>query len=113
MCDEQPEIRMAVRQDVEEGARLMVQLEHDFIDMCFAEGEVEGLNPHDIKMLINSRANTKLGDLGYDPIFETDESSLERMAWFDMLGAGVEHQDFFAQRPTAYAKGAVDWSSAW
>ena len=113
LCDEQPGIREAVEEDVIAGAKLVVQLEHEFIEMCFADGQVEGLNSHDIKMLINARANTKLEDLGYNPIFETDAEALERMSWFDVLGAGVEHQDFFAQRPTAYSKGAVDWSSAW
>lgn len=96
-----------------EQARRIVQLEHDFVDMCFASGSVPGLSPEDVNTMIRHRANTKLGDLGISARpFVVDAASLERMEWFDLAIAGVEYQDFFANRPTAYAKGQTDWGAA-
>lgn len=94
-------------------ARMIVDLEHAFIDMCFAESDVPGLSASDLKVMIKHRANTKLSDLGVEAKpFHIDADALGRMAWFDLATAGVEHQDFFAQRPTAYSKGQTDWGAA-
>ena len=91
----------------------IVELEHAFIDMCFADARIEGLDPKDLKDMINHRANTKLGDLGIvERPFTARPDALQRMAWFDLATAGVEYQDFFAGRPTAYAKGQTDWGAA-
>lgn len=101
------------REEVIEGAKTVVQLEHNFVDMCFSTGPVDGLSAHDVKAMINWRANTKLSDLGiHQRYFEVDREAVERMRWFDIATAGVEHQDFFAARPTAYSKGQTDWAEA-
>ena len=62
---------------------------------------------------IKNRVNTKLGDLGYNPIIgDIDMTAVANMKWFDALSAGKQHTDFFASRVTNYAKGTKDWDAA-
>lgn len=98
-----------------EAARLIESLEANFIEMVFAEGELPNVTRHDLLNLIRHRTNTKLGDLGVNKkLFEIDQLALRRMSWFDAAAAGVEHQDFFANRVSTYSKGATsgDWANA-
>lgn len=97
-----------------EAARLTVTLEDAFISKAFEEGDVEGLAESDLKNFIRFRTNTKLHDLGLTALYpDLDQEALDRMAWFDVMSAGVSHADFFAQRVTDYAKGVVDFSKIW
>jgi ribonucleoside-diphosphate reductase beta chain len=103
-----------LRDELVEAARLTVALEDDFIDKAFEHGPVEGLDVKDLKNFIRFRANTKLNDLGLKKNWRNiDKDSLERMAWFDILSAGVSHADFFAQRVSDYSKGNIDFSNIW
>ena len=91
-----------------------MQLEDAFIDKAFELGSIEGLDPEDLKAFIRHRANTKLGDLGLKSNWKNiDKAALERMAWFDIMSAGVSHADFFASRVTDYSKGSIDFSKIW
>ena len=65
------------------------------------------------KMILSSnRVNTKMKDLGYDPIIEDiDNDSVIKMRWFDNLSGGKQHSDFFATRVTNYAKGVQKWDA--
>jgi ribonucleoside-diphosphate reductase beta chain len=114
MCEEYPELLTEVQADVEEAARLMVELELGFIDKMFEMGDLENLKANDLKNFIKARANEKLGELGYNPIpggdfyFEYDEESAEELDWFYHLTGGHTHTDFFAIRPTDYAKAGED-----
>jgi ribonucleoside-diphosphate reductase beta chain len=63
-----------------------------------------------LENFIRARANEKMVELGYKKIYEVDETLLDEMAWFGQITSGVEHQDFFAQRPSAYSKSTADWS---
>ena len=49
-------------------------------------------------------------ELGYKPVYTIDEKLLDEIAWFGQITSGVEQQDFFAQRPSAYSKSTADWS---
>ena len=108
---EYPEVYTSeVKNDIYEAARLTVQLERNFIDKAFELGSVEGLDKEDLFQFIMHRANLKLEEIGLDPIFlNINQESLERMEWFGILTGGVEHQDFFALRPSAYSKGTHNW----
>jgi ribonucleoside-diphosphate reductase beta chain len=98
-----------------DAARLTVELEDNFIDKAFEMGAVEGLDPSDLKAFIRHRANTKLADLGLKSNWKnTDKEAVSRItSWFDVMSAGIEQQDFFSSRPTAYAKATIDWSTMW
>ena len=101
--------------EIEEAAHLALQLEFDFIDKAFEMGDLENLGKEELKNFIKHRVNTKMGDLGLDPIVpsnEIDKGALKTMKWFDAVIAGKQHTDFFANRVTNYAKGHMDWSDA-
>lgn len=109
--EEYPEIwDDELKKDIYEAARITVQLEDDFIDMVFGNGEVEGLDKDDLKTYIRFRTNTKLQDIGLKMNWKNiNKEAIERMAWFDILSSGVEHMDFFSARTSAYSKGTINW----
>ena len=111
MCEEYPELKESVRSEVEEAAGLMVDMEIKFIDKMFEMGDLENLKAEDLKNFIFRRGNEKLIELGYDPIFSYDVKSAEELNWFYHLTGGHTHTDFFAIRPTDYAKAGEneDW----
>jgi len=101
--------------EIEESAHLALKLEFDFIDKIFEMGDLENLTKDELKNFIKHRVNTKMGDLGLEPIIpaaEIDKGALKTMKWFDAVIAGKQHTDFFASRVTNYSKGHLDWSSA-
>lgn len=101
--------------EIEESAKLALQLEFDFIDKVFEMGDLENLGKEELKNFIRHRVNTKMSDLGLDPIIpaeEIDKGALKTMKWFDAVIAGKQHTDFFANRVTNYSKGHLDWSTA-
>jgi ribonucleoside-diphosphate reductase beta chain len=108
ICEEFPELREEVKYDVLYAAKLMVKMEHDFIDKIFEQGDLENLKAVDLKNFILRRANEKIYELGYEPTFEYDKESADQLDWFYHLTGGTTHTDFFAVRPTDYAKAGED-----
>ena len=115
MCSEFTDLKEDSKESIEEAARLIVELESKFIDKMFEMGELENLSSSDLKEFIKARTNTKLVELGYESIFEYDKDAVERLDWFYQLSGGVTHTDFFAVRPTDYAKAGEgeDFSDMW
>ena len=98
---------------INEAALLSLKLELDFIDKVYELGDLEGCSKYDLQNFIKNRVNTKLGDLGYNPIVSNiDMTAVERMKWFDHLSAGKQHTDFFASRVTNYSKGHMTWDES-
>jgi ribonucleoside-diphosphate reductase beta chain len=112
MCEEYPELRESVQAQVEEAAALMVDMELAFIDKMFEMGDLENLKSENLKDFIKKRANEKLNELGYESIFHYNEDSASELDWFYHLTGGHTHTDFFAIRPTDYAKAGENenWS---
>lgn len=101
-----------LKQQVEDAARLSLQLELDFINKVYELGDLEGCTQYDLTNFIKHRVNTKMKDLGYESIIkDIDEDSVIRMRWFDNLSGGKQHSDFFATRVTNYAKGVQKWDA--
>jgi ribonucleoside-diphosphate reductase beta chain len=115
ICEEYPELRETSKKSILEAAELIVKLEIDFIDKIFEMGDLENLAKNDLKNFIKKRTNEKLKELGYSDHFEYDENSADNLSWFDHLTGGHTHTDFFAIRPTDYAKAGEkdDWSNVW
>lgn len=111
LLEERPELNtLDLRSKVEEACRISVGLEFAFIDKVFEMGNLENLTKTQLKNFIMARANEKMVELGYKAVYEVDEKLLDEMAWFGQITSGVEHQDFFAMRPSAYSKSTADWS---
>lgn len=85
----------------------MVRLEDAFIDTCFAMGAVPGLTAEQVKSYVRYTADKKLNDLGLDNRY----NAANPLAWLDVMVNAKEHTNFFENRATEYAKGAVveDW----
>ena len=98
---------------INEAALLSLQLELDFIEKVYELGDLEGCSKYNLTNFIKNRVNTKLGDLGYNPIVgDVDMTAVNEMKWFDALSAGKQHTDFFANRVTNYSKGHLEWDAA-
>ena len=111
MMEEMPELQVGMESQIYEACDLSVKLEFDFIDRAFEMGEVKGLNIDQLKNFIKERANQKLIELGYNPLYnDIDPNLLKSMEWFGHLTSGKTHQDFFAGRVTDYSKSTADWS---
>jgi ribonucleoside-diphosphate reductase beta chain len=111
MIEEMPELNEGMEKQIYEACDLSVKLEFDFIDKAFEMGEIEGLNKNQLKNFIKERANQKLIELGYNPLYnDIDPNLLKQMEWFGHLTSGKTHQDFFAGRVTDYSKSTADWS---
>jgi ribonucleoside-diphosphate reductase beta chain len=104
MCTEYPDLKEAIKADVVQAAELMRDLEHNFIDKIFENGDLDNLSASDLKHFITKRVNEKLIELGYESAFEYDEAAADNLEWFYHLTGGHTHTDFFAVRPTDYAK---------
>jgi len=121
MCNEYPELLEDVKEDVFSAAKLIIEMEHKYIDKIFEMGDLENLSSRDLKNFIIKRTNEKLGELGYNSIhggdfhIEYDEKSASNLDWFYHLSGGVTHSDFFAIRPTDYSKPGEDddWDDIW
>ena len=104
MCEEYPDLKQSVQTDVLKAAELIIQLEHNFIDKIFEAGDLDNLSASDLKHFITKRVNEKLVELGYEASFDYDEEAADNLEWFYHLTGGHTHTDFFAVRPTDYAK---------
>ena len=111
MCEEYPELLEQSKSAIEDAARLMVEMEHKFIDKMFEMGDLENIKAADLKEFIKERANNKLVELGYEGIFDYNKDKAAELEWFYHLSGGTTHTDFFAVRPTDYSKGneGDDW----
>lgn len=116
LMEEQPELKTEkLINDIREAATAAIELEFNFIDKVFEMGDLENLTKEELKNFIKHRVNTKMGDLGLEPLIpseEIDKGALKTMKWFDAVIAGKQQTDFFANRVTNYSKGHMDWSTA-
>ena len=93
-------------------AEKMVELEDKFIDLAFESGAVEGLTIAEVKQYIRYIADRRLIGLGMKGIFKVKNNPLP---WVEEILNAPEHANFFEQRATAYAKGALtgSFSNIW
>jgi ribonucleoside-diphosphate reductase beta chain len=112
LLEENPQLDTPqMTQAIYDACELSVNLEYNFIDKAFEMGDIEGLSKDQLKNFIKERANQKLVELNYKPLYDDiNPDLLKQMEWFGHLTSGVEHQDFFAGRVTTYSKSTADWS---
>ena len=83
-----------------------VNAEKEFLKLCFADGDVIGLKLEDSYKYIEYLADMRLRGLGYEPLFKVSSNPLPYM---DTMLSAKEHTNFFENRATEYAKGAIKW----
>lgn len=93
-------------------AERMVELEDKFIDLAFKMGAMEDLDAEDVKKYIRYIADRRLISLGLKGQFKVKRNPLP---WVEEMINAPTHTNFFENRATDYAKGALsgDWSDVW
>ena len=93
-------------------ARDMVDLEDKFIDLCYANGDMRELSAADVKQYIRYIADRRLISLGMKGIYKVKRNPLP---WVEEMINAPTHTNFFENRATDYAKGALtgNWGDVW
>jgi len=93
-------------------AEKMVELEDKFIELSFANAEMRDLSQEDVKEYIRYIADRRLISLGLKGIFKRKKNPLP---WVEEMINAPVHGNFFENRVTDYAKGALSgsWSDVW
>jgi ribonucleoside-diphosphate reductase beta chain len=93
-------------------AEKMVTLEDKFIDLAFGINEGENLTKEDVKKYIRYIADRRLIGLGMKGIFKVKRNPLP---WVEEMINAPTHTNFFENRATDYAKGALSgtWDDVW
>jgi len=90
----------------------MVELEDKFIDLAFGFNAMEGLTSDELKKYIRYIADRRLIGLGMKGIFKVKRNPLP---WVEEMINAPTHTNFFENRATDYAKGALSgsWDEVW
>jgi ribonucleoside-diphosphate reductase beta chain len=93
-------------------AEKMVDLEDKFIDLCYQGVNMRELEPADVKQYIRYIADRRLISLGLKGIFKVKKNPLP---WVEEMINAPVHGNFFENRVTDYAKGALkgSWEDVW
>ena len=93
-------------------AKKMVELEDKFIDLAFSMGPMKGLTADDVKHYIRYIADRRLISLGMKGVYKVKKNPLP---WVEQMINAPIHTNFFENRSTDYAKGALtgSWEDVW
>ena len=101
-----------LKSDIYKIAEKMVELEDKFIDLAFSMGDMENLSSDDVKHYIRYIADRRLISLGLKGINKVKKNPLP---WVETMINAPIHTNFFENRATDYAKGALSgsWEDVW
>jgi ribonucleoside-diphosphate reductase beta chain len=85
-------------------AKDAIKYECQIIEWIINGYEHEKLNSNLLKEFIKNRMNESLKQIGYDKVFEVDESAISETRWFEEQILGNNMTDFFHSRPVEYTK---------
>ena len=90
----------------------IVELEDQFIDRAYSMGPVKGLRDSELKEYIRYIADRRLISMGMKGIFKVKKNPLP---WVEEMINAPTHTNFFENRATDYAKGALSgsWDEVW
>jgi ribonucleoside-diphosphate reductase beta chain len=93
-------------------ATKMVELEDKFIDLAFSLGEMRNLTADEVKRYIRYICDRRLIAMGMKGIFKVKKNPLP---WVEEMINAPSHTNFFENRSTDYAKGAITgkWEEIW
>lgn len=90
--------------EIKEFCHKAEKAEMKVLDWIFEEGELDFLPRKTINAFVRDKFNRSLDNVGYDPIFDPDESRLEDTKWFYEEILLTKGGDFFQKRSTSYSK---------
>ena len=90
----------------------IVEIEDKFIDLAYGMGPVKGLRESELKEYIRYIADRRLISMGMKGIFKVKKNPLP---WVEEMINAPTHTNFFENRATDYAKGALSgsWDEVW
>ena len=91
------------KKEIYQSCREMVDLEQKFLDLVFEMGDIPGLTRKEMSDYVQYIADRRLLQLGLKPNYKVKDNPLD---WLDDV-LGVEHQNFFEGRATAYMKAGL------
>jgi ribonucleoside-diphosphate reductase beta chain len=93
-------------------AEKMVELEDRFVDLAFEMGDMPNLTASDVKQYIRYICDRRLISLGMKGVFKVKKNPLP---WVEEMINAPTHTNFFENRATDYAKGALsgNWENVW
>jgi len=93
-------------------AEKMVELEDKFVDLAFQMGKVDGLRDYEVKEYIRYIADRRLISMGMKGIYKIKTNPLP---WVEEMINAPIHTNFFENRATDYARGALtgSWNDVW
>ena len=93
-------------------AEKMVELENKFIDLSFSTGGIIGLTADEVKEYIKYIADRRLISMGMRGIYKVKKNPLP---WVEEQINAPIHTNFFENKATDYAKGALtgSWGEVW
>ena len=89
---------------VYDACKTTFESELDVIDWIYEDGDLDFLPKEVTKEFIKNRLNNSLKSVGFEPIFEIDESLIEQTEWFTDEILVTKHVDFFVKRSVNYTK---------
>lgn len=98
----------ALKKDIYDACRTIVEHEDAFIDLAFELGDIQGMTKEDIKQYIRYIADRRLIELGLKPNYKVKDNPLP---WLEVIINAPQKVNFFEQRVTEYSKASTkgDW----
>lgn len=94
----------SLKDEITQSCKTIIGFEDNFIDLAFAEGEIEGLTPAEVKDYIRYIGDRRLQQLNLPAVYGIDKNPLP---WMDQMLNGAEHTNFFENRATEYSKAST------
>ena len=95
-------VTKSVADDIIDCCKIVVGQEDAFIDLAFAQGDVEGMTPEDIKAYVRFVADWRLRQLKLPTLYGGRKDN--PLPWLQSMLSGIEHANFFEAKATAYSK---------
>ena len=96
-----------VQEHIERAAHTLYEHETAIVDQIFAEGEISGITPHQLKHFVAHRINVCLSQLGIGPMFSNLDDTIA--SWFYEDIAGAKATDHFYTLSSNYSR---NWNEA-
>ena len=109
---EYPEIWTSeFKSEIYAAAQTVVDIEKHVLDQIFEFGDLPNLSKSDLINYMKARTNDSLVRLDLDEVFDVDEESLKRVAWFEEGLTTLQQVDFLDSRSTDYTKKMVPFTA--
>lgn len=89
---------------LERACKKALVAEEGIIDWIFEEGELAFLPKAVVKEFVRDRFNQSLRLVGGEPLFEVNQTLLDKVKWFDEEATTDVSVDFFHKKPVTYSK---------